>query len=73
MVLNTTLAPSVALYQHYLSPCLHPPVRPITLDGVEDPSVQLAAPSTHQPVNTGKKKKSTTVMLGIIRGNSYNL
>ena len=58
MVLNTTLAPSVALYQHYLSPCLPPPpVRPITLDGVEDPSVQLAAPSSHQPVNTGKKKK----------------
>lgn len=45
---------------------VYPPVRPITHDRVEDPSVQLAAPSSHQPMSTGKKYK--TVMLGIIRG-----
>ncbi len=56
MVLNATLAPGVALYQRYLdlSPCLLPPVYPITHDGVEDPSLQLAAPFSHQPMNAGK-------------------
>lgn len=54
MVLNTTLAPGVALYQRYLSPYLLPPVYPITHDGVRDLSLQLAAPSRHQPMNAGK-------------------